>query len=448
MDQLAGSGADTLIVSAGLEGGPVHYASAVAPLWGANVAVWEHLIFYRASRNLHQLVGDGLDPMALVCARARSAGLFFLPTLPLCIVGQSDPTVGRGLGRTSEFAYDTRHHVGPEDDTGGPQPALLTRMFSQHRLDFMLPAVRQERFEIFDELLSRYETDGVEVDLSLNNEFGPMTKLSRCQTELPEAITSWLRDLRAVAVAAEAAQGRRKRIYVRIPAASVATWEMIGLEVGRWVTERIVDGLVAISSVKKQTPVDPLVGMDQDLELETVVALCAGTECRVLAGFTTNLTRPQASEATPPMIFGAALNCWAKGVDGFGIATGMWAPNGWPLTETEYATLRAIGRPELLATEHKIYRAWAQNAGGTPGDVVTLLPVPPTAAPHERLPQPLEIGSTAQCRVRVSDALEHWSNEGRLDTVTLTVRLANYEHAGDLNAVIVRLNGQELPQTG
>ena len=112
-----------------------------------------------------------------------------------------------------------------------------------------------------------------------------------------------------MADAAQADQGRRKRIYVRIPAVGAVAWEILGFEVDNWVRQGIVDGLVAISSVKKQTPVDPLVGMDQDLELEPVVALCAGTECRVLAGFTTNLTRPQASEASPPMIFGAALNC-------------------------------------------------------------------------------------------------------------------------------------------
>ena len=28
------------------------------------------------------------------------------------------------------------------------------------------------------------------------------------------------------------------------------------------------------------------------------------------------------------------------------------------------------------------------------------------------------------------------------------MRLSNYEHAGDLNSVIVRLNGRQLPQTG
>ena len=31
--------------------------------------------------------------------------------------------------------------------------------------------VRDERFAIFAELLTRYDTDGVEVDLSLNNEY-------------------------------------------------------------------------------------------------------------------------------------------------------------------------------------------------------------------------------------------------------------------------------------
>lgn len=143
VDQAAGSGADTLIVSAGLEGGPVHFDSQCAPLWGANVDTWEHVIFYRASRNLHQLIAGGHDPMALMCGRANAAGLFFLPTLPLCIVGQSDPSVGRGMGRTSDFAYESRLHVGPEvDPTGGPQPAELTRMYSQHRLDFLLQVLK------------------------------------------------------------------------------------------------------------------------------------------------------------------------------------------------------------------------------------------------------------------------------------------------------------------
>eukprot|EP01052_Picozoa_sp_SAG31_P028857 SAG31_NODE_2821_length_5040_cov_14.991500_6_plen_39_part_00 len=35
----------------------MHYDSKVAAKWGANVKAgeWTHLIFYRASRNLHQV---------------------------------------------------------------------------------------------------------------------------------------------------------------------------------------------------------------------------------------------------------------------------------------------------------------------------------------------------------------------------------------------------------
>jgi hypothetical protein len=392
VDQFAGSGADTVIVSAGLEGGPVHYATKHGQLWGANVEKWEHLIFYRASRNLHQLVADGHNPMQLMCDRAHQASMFCIPTLPLCIVGQPDLRSMRGLGRTSDFAYEARYHVGPEDDRAGPQPVLLTRMFKEERLDFMLPAVRAERFALFSELLADNPTDGVEVDLSLNNEFGPLTKLSRCQAELPAVLTGWLRELRAVADDAQRRQGRRKLLYVRFPAAAEETWELLGLDVRAWVSEQLVDGLVVITTVKKQTPEDPLVGNDQSPHLAPIIALCAGTSCRVLAGYTTIMTRPQASDATPPMIHAAALNCYAAGSDGFGIATGMWAPNGWPLTATEYATLRTISRPEVLATSHKIYRAWALNTGGD-ADAETLLPPPPNALPGERPPQPRAVES-------------------------------------------------------
>ena len=230
---------------------------------------------------------------------------------------------------------------------------------------YIAQEVRDERFAIFAELLTRYDTDGVEVDLSLNNEyvlqyashavkffnvarppamnkplwrvhlpmvtlalltdecargrFGPLTRLDKCSTELAPVLTSWLRDLRKVADAAQTSQGRRKRVYVRIPAAAEQCWAMLGMSVKDWVDEEIVDGLIVLSSVKKQTPEQPLVGMDQDLHLAPVVEMCHDTECRVLAGFTTHLNRPQASEATPPMIFAAALNCWAQGVDGFGV---------------------------------------------------------------------------------------------------------------------------------
>ena len=75
VDQLVDSGVDTLIYSAGLEGGAVQYDSKVGQKWGDNVPMWAHPIFYRASRNLHQLIADGHDPLKLLCDRCHEKGL-------------------------------------------------------------------------------------------------------------------------------------------------------------------------------------------------------------------------------------------------------------------------------------------------------------------------------------------------------------------------------------
>ncbi len=75
VDQLVDSGVDTLIYSAGLEGGAVQYDSKVGQKWGDNVPMWVHPIFYRASRNLHQLIADGHDPLKLLCDPCHEKGL-------------------------------------------------------------------------------------------------------------------------------------------------------------------------------------------------------------------------------------------------------------------------------------------------------------------------------------------------------------------------------------
>ena len=49
--------------------------------------------------------------------------------------------------------------------------------------------------------------------------------------------------------AAQAEQGRRKRVYVRIPASEPETWAMLGMEVEKWVAEGIVDGLVSCATL-------------------------------------------------------------------------------------------------------------------------------------------------------------------------------------------------------
>ena len=160
VDQLVEAGVDTLFYSVGTEGGVVQYDSRVAQKWGDNVEYWQHEIFYRASRTLRQLISDGYDPIELLSRRCREKGIWFIPTLCVCTVG-GNREADSGYGRKSDFAYNNpKFQVGPDDDPRARKPA---RFFGPNRFNFLHPEVRQERFLIAEELLSRYQTDGLEL---------------------------------------------------------------------------------------------------------------------------------------------------------------------------------------------------------------------------------------------------------------------------------------------
>ena len=419
VDQLADSGVDTLIYFAVLEGGIVMYDSRVAQKWGDNVVKWTHTVWYRAGRNIHQLVADGYDPLKLLCDRCHEKGIWFIPSNPVTLSGGDRATDG-GLGRKSDFVYEhPEFQVGEEEDPRASDASVT-------RFSFLHPEVRAERFQVSEELLARYETDGIELNMT---DFVPFCRFDEVE-ELAPIMTQWIRDLRAVARNAEADQGRRKRIYVRIPAHPDA-WSALGYDVPGWVSEGLVDGLICQPGLT-QGPVD------QDPDLSGAVALVSGTQCRVLASFQNVLSRQLKQYATPPMIWAAAANAYAQGTDGFGIGDAHWTPNGWPWTHDEYQTLRLLGHPEMLATADKLYRVRSETRGVTKG-----VGWAPGVAPS--LPQTLVEGEPVEVRLRISDELEKWGALGRVEAVQLRIRMIGIEPL--LNEVRIELNGQPLPDT-
>ena len=432
VDQLVDSGVDTLLYSAGLEGGVVQYGSQVAPMWGENVENWSHLIFYRASRNLRRLVANGHDPMQLFCDRCREKGIWYLPTCPVCIVG-GERSVQLGYGRSSDFVLDNSElWVGEDAD---PHARLLGRFHKPTRMNFLHTKVRQERFRIFEELLSAYPTDGVELDLSIDNEFGPICPFGDVQRLAP-VLTRWIADLREVAQRAEEDQGRRKRIYVRVPAGSRENWDLLGFQVETWMREGLVDALVCLSPYKKETREESVVLMEQDLDLSVALKAKKGTSCRVLAGFSGELGRQLEGSATREMLWAAAALAWDQGADGFGLANGTFRPNGWPWSEEDYGTLRLLGHPDLLATADKTYHA--VSLAGHHSGRTTLF-----GMREPLLPSTLVLGQALEIPVRIVDDLERWDALDRVKSVRLRLRIGGMDPA--LHGVEVEVNGQPLP---
>ena len=421
VDQLVDSGVDTLMYFAGLEGGVVMYDSRVAPQWGDNVVKWTHTVWYRASRNIKQLIADGHDPLKLLCDRSHEKGIWFIAANWVGFEGGDRETSG-GLGRKSDFVYDhPQFQVGEEND---PRAQYV----APNRFSFLHPEVREQRFLVFEEFLSRYETDGILLNLI---DLAPFCKFSEVK-QLAPVLTQWIRDLRRVAVKAEHDQGRRKRIFVHIPSHPDA-WSMVGYDVPTWVSEKLVDGLLCQPGLMiKFSPVE------QDVDLSDAVELVSGTDCRVLVALRTFLGRQLERSATEPMIWAAAANAYAQGADSFGIADPCWFPNGWPWTSEEYQTLRLLGNPDMLATADKHYRVRSDAGRGEKGYHWA-----PGVAPA--LPQTLLEGEPVEVRLRISDDLEHWHALGRVESVRLRVRVTSIEPS--LNEVRVELNGQLLPDS-
>ena len=415
VDQLVGSGVDTLIYCCGTEGGVVIYDSKVAPKWGKNVKRWTHPVWYRAGRNLMSLIEAGHDPLQLLCEHANRKGLWFIAGNWVNFQGASRQTDG-GLGRKSDFVFDhPEFQVGLEDD---PRSEFV----DQKRFSFLHAAVREERFAQFAEQLTRYTTDGIELDLI---RFSPFCRFDEVE-KLAPLMTVWIRQMRAVADQAEGEQDRRKRIYVRIPAQPPA-WQELGYDVPTWVAEGLVDGLVCATGYADGA-------IDTNVDLTAAVELTRGTDCRVLSACSSLLFGQLEKWATAPMLWGAAANAYAQGADGFGLCVAHWNPKGWPWLDREYETLRPLGHPDLLEYADKLYRARSDSSR----EPTTLW----LAGDRLDLPQTLQVGQPVRIGLRISDDLRSYENLGRLEKARLRVRISSIEP--ELSEARFKLNGTEL----
>ena len=384
VDLVAGTSVNTLIFQLAPRGGMCIYDTKVGQMHGSNVGKWNHAVNYRDGLHVRQLVREGWDRPQLFCDRCHEKGMLFFASAHLNI-GAGASEQARGTGRLSDFVLDSDHlRVGKDED---PRASYVSPI----RLNFIHPEVREERLRIFEEFLSRYSTDGVEV----HSEVLPICRYSQVSQCAP-LLTQWLRDLKAIAGKAEREQGRRKRVYMRIPA-NPRAWQAVGLEVSDWIAEGVVDGLICASS-------DPEV-FDQDIEISKVVSLARGTSCRILVECGTTLGKRRDDKPTARLLWGAAANAYHQGAAGFGI-NDMVRSQRLAFLEPMVEALRPLGSPELLDTADKIYHVRDQPRS------------------------PRNFGSGTLDRLR---------------SARLRVRINNLEPS--LNRLRIELNGKPLPES-
>ncbi|MCH2694457.1 MAG: hypothetical protein MK025_07040 [Acidobacteriia bacterium] len=414
VDLIAGTAVNTLIFSLAMRGGMCLYDTHVGQMHGTNVTKWTHPVNYRDGLHVRQLLAEGWDRPQLFCERCHEKGILFFASAHLNL-GAGASEQARGTGRLSDFVLNSNHlRVGKDND---PRAKYISPM----RLNFIFPEVREERLRIYEELLSRYETDGIEV----HTEVVPICKFSQVSQCAP-LLTQWFRELKKIAEKAEKKQARRKRIYARIPA-NPQSWDAVGFEVDTWISEGLVDGLICAST-------DPEV-FDQDLEISKAVSLTKSTSCRILAESGTSLVKRRDAKPTAKLLWAAAANGYHQGAAGFGLHD-MVRSQELTFLKDMYDVLRPLGSPELLAGVDKIYhvrdqpRSQKTFGSGVPG----VRPV---------LPQSLEEGKPQKIPLRIADDLQHMNSLGRVKVVKLRLRLVNLEPSR--NQLKIELNDKTLP---
>ena len=407
VDELVDLGIDTITYAVG-DCSVLLYATEVGERWGHNVDLTDHDIWWRAAHNARLMIESGIDPLLLVCQHAQMRGFQFLPSM-LLNMGHSPH--GRVTNcRVADFTTDhPEWQVGPEPDY--PEAAHDI----PNRLSFAVPEVRDNRLAVINELVSKYPSDGIELNMQ---DYAPFIA-RREVAEHTETMTQWMREIRQACDDAAAAQGRTKRVVVRM-AATMAGNKAMGMDLAAWMEEGIVDTVIAMQVVG---------GYENDTSgLREVVGAASGTEVKVLAG----MEAANQPEFSASVVRAAAANAYAAGARGTFFHTYYPMPKRYPYDDEATGRLRFMGHPDLLAQGDKTFRLGQAMSSGSAE----------RCGLKEQLPVEVKPGDQApEIALEVSDDITGRAQLGELWRCELRVLL---QHLTYEDQVRLLWNGEEI----
>ena len=405
VDELAGTPVEAIMFCMG-DGRTVLHDTKVGEVWGDPIDKWDHLIFRRAHQNARALIAEGNDPLRLICDRAHEMGMLVYPTL---LVQQSSGTRGEDM-RTSNFRLDNKHlEIGARGD--------LADFVGSDGLDFKREEVREERFALVQETLTRYPVDGFELNMNYSPYYFRPDEVEAGR----EIMTAWIRRI----YEAVKDSGADCELAIRLPV-SIEDCLSVGMDVREWLREGIVDVLIP-QTFGLRDPKGPAEDFRQ------MVEAAAGSECRVQPAIDSGIDSDRLGESTIEMLRATATNYWAQGIDG--LYLNQWFGN-WPYQASFYEKMREVPYSDIMAPKDKSYYV------PTTGQRSSNDPIPPGVT--DRLPMYLEEGKTATVRFTVSDDLPRWDDVGRVHEVLLRALVCGNT---ELDRLSFKLNGQDLPDS-
>lgn len=226
-------------------------------------------------------------------------------------------------------------------------PYRFSRWFDR-QLDYARPEVRQHYWVLLEEIVSRYDLDGLELD------FMRFPYHFRIGQELAggERLTAWLHEVRGLADAAAKRLGHAVRLGVRVPA-EPETARQMGLDAVRWAREGLLD-LVTIAPFWETSDFNMPVRLWRRLLDGTGVSLAGGLEILVRghpSGTFSYQTPETAAGAAMAVLYGGAehVNLFNFFYDMPGQPTGMWTRTA---AEQVLRAMASVESLDLLPRRH------------------------------------------------------------------------------------------------
>ena len=323
IDAVAGTGVDTFVWGFGV-GPAVFHDSKHADVFAAHLDVIQDVASWRAYENTMQLIEQGHDPLNVMIDRAHEVGMDFIGSLRL--THSSDPSDVTNA-HNWQFKIDHPEWVLKGDDSPDRKNAF----------NWKYPEVRDERFAIAEETVTRYDVDGLELDLTFDPYYFEADEVA----DNMHVLTEFIRDLRRAAKDAAKRKGKSIDIGARLLPTLKANNDA-GFDVETWLGDGLLDFVVP--NVYSHMPIDP------NFPFEWALDLARDGGCEIYPALGSVLGPNREEYAGVEYYRAAAAAYWSRGADALYLP---WFP--WPIGPEQRQILSEIGDPDVLFEKPKRY---------------------------------------------------------------------------------------------
>ena len=243
VDEVADTGVDTFVYGVARADG-LFYPSNVGKRFGVDMDEFSSSMYWRVWNNMQSLIDRDLDPLQILIDRAHEKNMKFYASFRM----------GTYEALSGLKEDDVTRYIDADPTKGGAGLAD--------------PLVRQKQLLLFQELVTKYDIDGLELDFACHPGGAPPYLNSDNVTQFTPTITDYVKNIKAMIKSS----GRDIPIGARVYPVEKTNLKF-GIDLRRWIDNRVVDYFVPMMYHYIQLDSDMPIGWLIDLVQNTDIGV-------------------------------------------------------------------------------------------------------------------------------------------------------------------------------